>query len=124
LNENGAGKAVFGFQVQRTNDGVGALAGNLELKDRTHEVDIHIDQLTSLGSVRDSCGSVPSEGNAVEFEGSGTYNGSDATFRVCVQDNGEGRQAQPDRMYLTCTGGCNYSAGGEIGGGNIQVRQR
>lgn len=124
LNEGGTGKTTFGFQAQRADGGLGTLAGNLDLNDRAHEISIHINQLTFLGSVRDSCGSVPSEGNALQFEGSGTYNGSDATFRVCVQDNGESRHAQPDRMYLTCTGGCNYSVGGEIGGGNIQVRQR
>jgi hypothetical protein len=74
--------------------------------------------------VRDQCGSVLPTANAVQFNGTGTYNGADASFRVCVQDNGEGSGAQPDRFYVACTSGCAYSVGGELGGGNIQVRQR
>ncbi len=124
LSDSSGGKITFGFQAQRTQQGLGPLGGTLDLNDHAHQVNIHIDQLSFLGSVRDSCGSVPSEANAVQFNGSGTYNGSTATFRVCAQDNGEGGGAQADRVYLTCTSGCNYSAGGAIGGGNIQVRQR
>jgi len=69
-------------------------------------------------------GSILPSANAVQFEGAGTFNGANASFRVCVQDNGEGSKAQPDRIHVACTAGCTYSAGGEIDGGNIQVRQR
>ena len=62
-------------------------------------------------------------GTTVEFAGTGTYNGADASFRVCVQDNGEGARAEADRFFLTCTAGCTYSTGGALSGGNIQVRQ-
>ena len=68
----------------------------------------------------------------MQFEGNGTYNGKNASFRVCVQDNSERRArrkgAEADRFYLTCTGGCTYSTGAKItedaiDGGNIRVRQ-
>jgi len=117
-------KINFGFDAKRGNEGLGALEGTLQLNDRAKDAKIHISQLSFLGSVRDQCGSVLPTANAVQFNGSGTYNGTDASFRVCVQDNGEGSGAQPDRFYLDCTAGCAYSVGGELGGGNIQVRQR
>jgi hypothetical protein len=62
--------------------------------------------------------------NSMQFESSGTFNGANASFRVCVQDNGEGKKAEADRFHLVCTAGCAYAAGGGIGGGNIDVRQR
>jgi hypothetical protein len=62
--------------------------------------------------------------NAVQFNGTGTYNGAPASFRVCVQDNGEGSKAAADQIHVACTAGCSYSGGGALGGGNIQVRQR
>ncbi len=60
----------------------------------------------------------------MQLDGVGTYNGEKATFRVCVQDNGEGSRAPADALHLTCTAGCNYTIGGAIGGGNIEVRQK
>ena len=62
--------------------------------------------------------------NAVQFDGTGTFNGAPASFRVCVQDNGEGSKAQPDQVHVACTAGCTFSGGGALGGGNVQVRQR
>ena len=81
-------------------------------------------QFSMLGSVRNACGGVPAKSNAVQFEGTGTYNGASATFRVCVQDNGEGKKASgPDQFHLTCLAGCSYTASGPLGGGNFQVVQ-
>ena len=81
-------------------------------------------QFSMLGSVRNACGGVPAKANAVQFEGTGTYNGANASFRVCVQDNGEGKKASgPDQFHLTCLAGCNYTASGALGGGNFQVVQ-
>ena len=67
--------------------------------------------------------------NALEFQGAGAYNDSNASFRVCVQDNGQGASGAPDRFYLACIAGCNYASGArapndDIDGGNIQVSRR
>jgi hypothetical protein len=121
LAAGGPGRISFGFDAKRTDDG---LEGRLQLNDRVARASIHVDQVTFLGSVRDQCGSVPARANSLQFEGTGTYNGETASFRVCVQDNGEGRSPEADRFHLACTSGCDYSAGGPVGGGNIQVRQR
>ena len=74
-------------------------------------------------STSSACGPVPAEANSVQFDGSGTFNGESASFRVCVQDNHQGNKGGPDNFHLVCTSGCNYSAGGAINGGNLQVRQ-
>lgn len=121
LAAGGPGRISFGFDAKRTDDG---LEGQLQLNDRVARANIHVNQLTFLGSVRDQCGSVPARANSLQFEGTGTYNGETASFRVCVQDNGEGRSPEADRFHLACTSGCDYSTGGAVGGGNVQVRQR
>ncbi len=117
-------KVNFGFSAARAGGGLGALGGSLELQDRSAGAKISISQMTYLSGVRDQCGGVLPSANAVQFNGSGTYNGAPASFRVCVQDNGEGSKAQPDLIHVACTAGCSYSGGGALGGGNIQVRQR
>ena len=115
----------IGFDVGRANGGLGALQGSLSLNDRGAGVKIHIDQVTYLSGVRDQCGSILPAANAVQFNATGTYNGAPASFRVCVQDGGEGKKASgPDRFFLTCTAGCSYSANATLGNGNIDVRQR
>src|SRR5262249_7758160 len=130
LRDGGEGKMKFDFEAKRTHGG--DLQGELQLNDHTASAKIHLKQLSFLGSIRDECGSVPARANAVQFEGNGTYNGNDASFRVCVQDNSERRArrkgAEADRFYLTCTGGCSYSTGERgaadaIDSGNIKVRQ-
>lgn len=120
-------RITFGFNARRSDDG--RLHGQLQLSDRAAGARIQINQLTFLGSVRDRCGSVPATANSLQFEGSGTYNGGNASFRVCVQDAGEGKPAAAERFFLACTAGCTYSTGAHavddsIDGGNIQVRQR
>jgi hypothetical protein len=123
-------KIELDFSAQRADGGFGPLEGRLKLKDKQAGVEIHIKQLTMLGSLRDACGEVSARADAVQFEGTGTLNGSDASFRVCVRDNGEARgkgkkkSGKDDDFFLACTEGCNYSAGGRLGGGNIQVKQR
>lgn len=115
----------IGFDVGRANGGLGALQGSLSLNDRAADVKIAIDQVTYLSGVRDQCGSILPAANAAQFNASGTFNGAAASFRVCVQDGGEGKNASaPDRFFLTCTAGCSYSANGTLGNGNIEVRQR
>lgn len=99
------------------------LDGSLELKDEAAGARVRVKDLTQLGSVHDACGTILPAARSVQFNGTGTFNGQPASFRVCVQDNGRGRHAAPDRFYLTCTEGCAYSAGGELDGGRIEVKQ-
>ena len=121
----GKNKINFGFEAARADGGFGAPEGSLELNDRAADAKISIDKLTLLGSPRDQCGSVPARANSMQFDGTGSYNGSPASFRVCVQDNGEGANAAAaDRFHLACTAGCAYSIDGALSGGNIEVLQR
>lgn len=115
----------FGFSAARADGGQGALEGGLELNDRGAGARINIGQMTYLSGVRDQCGAVLPSANAVQFNGIGTYNGAAASFRVCVQDNGEGSKATTeDLIHVACTAGCSYEKGGKVAGGNIQVLQR
>jgi hypothetical protein len=120
-------KLNFGFGAEETTDG---LEGELQLNDHGAGAKIRITRVTSLGAVGAGCGSIADAPNALEFQGDGTYNDSSASFRVCVQDGGQGgAAAAPDRFYLACTSGCTYStdmrvSDDDIDGGNIQVRRR
>ena len=114
-------KTHISFDVVR---GANGPAGEFQLKDMGAKVEIRMHQFSMLGSVHNACGSVPAKSNSVQFEGTGTYNGASASFRVCVQDNGEGSKASgPDQFHLACTAGCSYTTGGALGGGNFQVVQ-
>lgn len=125
LAGSGKNKINVGFQAARADAGFGALEGSLELNDRAAGAKINIDKLTALGSPRDPCGSVSARANSMQFEGTGTYNGAAASFRVCVQDNGEGANAAAaDSFHLSCTEGCTYSIDGALAGGNVDVVQR
>jgi hypothetical protein len=123
LAGNGS-KVTFGLSAARASGGLGALGGSMSLHDRAANARIEIAQMTYLSGVRDACGGVLPGANAVQFNGTGTYNGAPASFRVCVQDNGEGASAAADQIHVACTAGCSYSGGGALGGGNLQVRQR
>ena len=117
-------KLNFGFHVRKTADD---LTGNLQLNDKATNNKITITDISSLEAINDSCGSIVTGPNALEFQGSGTFNGSGAGFRVCVQDNDEPGQGS-DLFYLACVSGCSYNTGGQtaddiIDGGNIQVYQ-
>ncbi|MGB6238123.1 MAG: hypothetical protein WBG16_12300 [Bradyrhizobium sp.] len=79
----------FSLNAKRVDDGVGHLEGNLQLDDQANRTDIRLEKLVSFGSVRNQCGTVTTGANSVEFSGSGLFNGKAASFRVCVQDNGE-----------------------------------
>ena len=125
LATDAGGKINFGFNAKDTASG---LDGELQLNDKGSNTKIHLSDVTSLTAVSSTCGSVPSAANAVEFRGTGTYNGaSGASFRVCVQDSGEGAGAATgDRFYLACLSGCTYDTAGPavddtIDGGNVQV---
>ena len=119
---SGKNKVHFQLNAARGDGGRGALAGRLKLD--TGNAKIEVSRLTYLSGVRDACGDVLPSGNAVQFNGTGTYNGAPASFRVCVQDNGEGANAAPDLLHVACTAGCSYSGGGALAGGNLQVKQR
>jgi hypothetical protein len=126
----GPDRINFNFEAKRSDGGLGSVfEGGLELNDRAAGAKIALNQLTFLGSLRDECGSVSARANAVQFEGSGTFNGAESSFRVCVRDNDQGgKQAKKGRgdddFFLACTAGCAYSIGGKVIGGNIRVRPR
>jgi hypothetical protein len=126
LADTSGNKLNFGFNAQQSSNGP---QGNLELNDSGAGVKIHFDTVTTIGAVQTPCGAVPQATNALEFDGTGTYNGTaGASFRVCVQDNAEPGQGH-DLFYLACTNPivCSYntearSPGDLLAGGNIQVR--
>jgi hypothetical protein len=117
------GHIKFDLRAGRTN-GAGALAGGLRLNDPDRRTVIRMTQIASLGSVRNECGTVRPGARSVEFAGEGVFNGAAASFRVCVQDNGEENGAAADQFFLTCTAGCAYSAGGAVEGRGVRVRQQ
>ena len=122
--QSGKSKVNFGLQAARADGGRGALAGSFELNDKDAGAKIHFEQLTLLGSVRDACGAILPTANAVQIDGTGTFNGAPASFRVCVQDSGQQGREKADRIFVTCTAGCSYTKEGEPAGGNIEVAQR
>jgi hypothetical protein len=124
LAGKGKNKTNFGLDAARDNGGRGALGGSFELNDRDANARIHIDQLSFLGSVRDACGAILPSANALQINGTGTFNGAPASFRVCVQDSGQEGRDKADKLYVTCTAGCSYTREGEPEGGNIEVVQR
>jgi len=79
----------FSLNAKRVDNGFGHLEGSLELNDHANRTLIHLSNLVSLGSVRNQCGTVKTGANALEFSAQGLFNGKVASFRVCVQDNGE-----------------------------------
>ena len=121
-------KINFGFNAQEKSDG--SLHGALQLNDQKGaRVKIHLNEVLTFSSLEDECGTVPAGPGSVEFTGSGTFNGSAASFRVCVADFGEpgsGASAVPDMFHLECTAGCGYDTSAraedeQLDGGNIQV---
>ena len=124
LAGKGKNKTNFALQAARDNGGRGALGGSFELNDRDANAKIHIDQLTFLGSVRDACGAILPTANAVQINGTGTFNGAPASFRVCVEDSDQQGSDKADKLYVTCTAGCSYTREDVPGGGNIEVVQR
>ena len=119
------GKINFGFNAKQAGSG---FAGELQLNDKPGGAKIHVSQITALGAVTMmGCGSVPESPQSLRFEGMGTFNGQDATFRVCVQDKAEPGK-DTDLFYLSCASVCTYNTGDPtpddaIDGGNIQVRR-
>ena len=125
---SGRKRIDFGFEADRARHGDGDLRGLLALHDHGANAKIQLKKVTALGSVHDACGSVLPAQNAVQFDGSGTFNGKPATFRVCVQDNNArifpGKKAPQSRLHVKCTSGCTYSADGAVQVGIIEVKQR
>lgn len=123
LASSDGGKINFGFQVEQTSTGP---TGDLQLSDRGAGVKIRMTSVTSLHDVNGACGSVPDADTSLQIRGSGTFNGAAATFRACVQDNGDGKEARTDLFYLECTSGCAYATGPRaaddaLDAGNVDV---
>ncbi len=115
-------KLNFGFSAETGSQGV---AGTLELRDKEAGVNIEM-TITFLGKVSEPCGNVTAGAQSMELRGSGTLNGSSATFRACMQDNGNPGKGN-DVFYLACTNNCEYKTekrtpDATIDGGNIRVR--
>jgi hypothetical protein len=129
LSSAGTKKAQVDLHARRV--GTDRLVGHFSLTDGQAGAHLRMTQLTMIGSVRDACGSVPSQSyTSMQFEGAGTYNGAPATFRVCLQQNttevhrdasredaqeDEGRRT-PDLLHVSCTKGCAYEADGAFQG--------
>ncbi|HUF38236.1 MAG TPA: choice-of-anchor B family protein [Anaerolineales bacterium] len=118
----GQKKINFGFDVDNTG---GKLAGEIQFNDRNAGVKIHITTLTGLKEGSAACGSLTPGERVAELTGDGYFNGGEASFRVCVSDNGGPRDGG-DGLFLECTTGCAYTSVGSaldntIDGGNIQV---
>ena len=145
LNASGGGKINFGFNAKQKDNGP---SGNLELHDKGIGAKLRMTSVISIGAVQGSCGGILESSRAIEFRGTGTYNGAPAGFRVCVEDNGEPGNddddndgddddgdddhehyaGPPDRFHLECTEGCGYSTANRaadnlLDGGNIQVKR-
>jgi serine protease len=127
LATNEGKKLNFNFSAA-VEDGVAD--GQLRLRDDAIGVRIVADSVTAVNPVNEPCGGISAGANAFEFHSAGTFNGSAATFRTCVEDNGQpGNDPQnPDRFYLECLSGCSYDTAERtphngLGGGNIQVRE-
>ena len=125
---SGRKRIDFGFEADRARHGEGDLRGLLALHDHGANVKIQLKKVTALGSVQDACGSVLPAKNAVQFEGSGTFNGKPATFRVCVEDNNArifpSRKSTQSQLHVACTSGCTYRVDGSVQVGIIEVKQR
>lgn len=128
LTSSQGDKINFGFNAREAADGT--LDGELQLNDhKGAKVKIHLSDVTSFETLDDECGTVPAGPGSVVFTGDGRFNGTAASFRVCVADFGEpgsDPDAPGDMFHLECTAGCTYStetrvADEEIDGGNIQV---
>jgi hypothetical protein len=59
----------------------------------------------------------------MQFEDTGTFNGSPASFRVCLQQNANGAGGTPDLLHVACTSGCTYEADGPVQG-SLKVNQQ
>jgi hypothetical protein len=128
LADKQGGKVNFGFEAKDSADG---LNGNLQLNDKGADVKIHLSDLTYLGALQGACGPISDGPNALEFRGTGKFNKqAGASFRVCVEDNGEpgnsNASATPDRIHVQCVSGCSYNlatraADASLDGGNLQV---
>lgn len=128
LRTTGDSKINFGFEVKTKGDQGGQrFEGHVSYRDRKAGVKIKIGEITAIGALTDTCGSIGSSQNAIEFHGIGTFNGTQAEFRVCAEDNGEGNDASADRFVLSCLAGCRYHSFGAardtLEGGNVQVHE-
>jgi hypothetical protein len=118
-------KINVGFKVEAAG---GDATGELRLNDKGAGVKIDVGEITSLGAVEEPCGTIADGPTALQFRGTGTFNGAPGkSFRVCVHDGGKGAGAT-DRFVLECTAGCSYStvtraSSDALGGGNVKVHR-
>ncbi|MBT8085429.1 MAG: hypothetical protein HKN35_07205 [Woeseia sp.] len=120
-------KINFSFKVDSDNnsDSDSDSDNKLSLRDKQAGVKIKIKDVTAIGGITGTCGSIEAGPQSIEFHGTGTYNDDPAAFRVCVEDNGKSKKEPRDRFVLSCLEGCSYSTSGraidQLGGGNIKI---
>lgn len=83
---------------------------------------VQLSSVTRLGSAIDADGAqITATRNSVQIDGTGTFNGQPARFRVQVTDNGDNNGF----FALTCTEGCSFATKGYLkSGGKLLVSQR
>jgi len=92
-------------EASRNGNGAPAVA-SMTLKGQGH--DAQLTSVTRLGSAIDASGDITATRNSVQIDGSGTFDGKPATFRVLVQDNSNNTGI----FSFTCTSGCDFSTSG------------
>jgi len=107
-------------EASRNGNGAPAVA-SMTLKGQGH--DAQLTSVTRLGSAIDASGDITATRNSVQIDGSGTFDGKPATFRVLVQDNSNNTGI----FSFTCTSGCDFSTSGYMdnsGGNKLVVGQK
>ena len=100
-------KGNLDVTVEASRNGNGAPAvASMTLKGQGH--DVQLTSVTRLGSAIDADGEITATKNSVQIDGSGTFDGKPATFRVLVQDNSNNTGV----FSFACTSGCDFSASG------------
>ena len=97
---------AFGFNARSTTDGFN---GNCSVVDRRAKVQVKCLDVTSLTR----------SGSFVRFSGNATINGIETTYQIDVEDAGEPGTGVDSFRIVTMS---EYSAGGVLKGGNVQVR--
>jgi hypothetical protein len=83
---------------------------------------VNLNSVTRLGSAIDADGEhITATANSVQIDGSGTFDGKPATFRVQVTDTANNN----GYFSVTCISGCSFTASGPMsGGGRLEVSQK
>jgi hypothetical protein len=103
----GLDRVSFGFEAQALPKGLHGTCSVIDHVTKTHVRCLTVNQLSVVGT-------------HASFSGQAVVNGTQTTYRIEVDDNGE-----PGRLVDTFTivTGTGFTAGGPLMGGNIQIHQ-